>query len=106
MKESAIERAVVAHCKARGLLCYKFSSPAHRGVPDRVILGPSGRIMFLELKAPGKHPTPLQYRELFKIGKFDFSAIWRDDAGKALWAIDTFFKPSNDWHGPDVAALE
>lgn len=29
-------------------------------MPDRIILLPQGRIVFVELKAPGKKPRPIQ----------------------------------------------
>jgi hypothetical protein len=31
-------------------------------VPDRIVILPGGRIVFVELKAPGKKPTALQER--------------------------------------------
>lgn len=60
MRESKIEAALVKKVKELGGLCDKFVSPQHRGVPDRIVTLPSGRIIFVELKAPGKKPTKLQ----------------------------------------------
>ena len=60
MKESTIENYLVRRCKELGVLCYKFVSPSHRGVPDRVLIFPKGLVTFIELKAPGKSPTALQ----------------------------------------------
>lgn len=40
-------------------------------MPDRIVLLPQGRIIFVELKAPGKKPRPIQkYRikELTTLG--------------------------------------
>ena len=60
MKESTIEaalrRAVVHH----GGLALKFVSPGMAGVPDRLLLFPGGRMAFVEVKAPGRKPRPLQ----------------------------------------------
>ncbi len=40
---------------------YKFTSPGNNGVQDRiVIVPPSGRVYFVELKRPGETPRPLQ----------------------------------------------
>jgi hypothetical protein len=39
---------------------YKFSSPSNRSVPDRLCCLPNGIIKFVECKATGKKPTPLQ----------------------------------------------
>jgi hypothetical protein len=57
--ERDIEGKVVDIAKKNGWLSFKFVSPAQRGVPDRIFMK-SGRILFIEFKAPGKQPTPLQ----------------------------------------------
>ncbi|MBE0469616.1 MAG: VRR-NUC domain-containing protein [Methyloprofundus sp.] len=63
MRESAIEFALCAHVKKIGGLCEKFTSPGKRSVPDRIVTLPGGRVVFVELKAPGKKPTILQQRD-------------------------------------------
>jgi hypothetical protein len=90
ISESAIEKKVVAHCKTRGLLTYKFSSPAHRGVPDRIIMG-GCKVLFLELKRPGQKPTPLQERELSRIRNEGVQAEWADSVELACQLIDDAF---------------
>lgn len=50
MKESQIEAYLVRKVKERGGLCYKFVSPGSPGVPDRLIILPNGRTIFVELK--------------------------------------------------------
>lgn len=91
MKEFALERKVVAYCREQGLLCYKFSSPARRGVPDRIILY-RGRVMFLELKAPGCKPTKLQEREMSLLGEAGFSATWVDNFKDARTTLNDMFE--------------
>lgn len=66
MDEKQLERKLTSYCKSVGVLCYKWSSPAHRGVPDRILIGPLG-VNFVELKGEGKKATPLQAREIEKI---------------------------------------
>lgn len=63
MRESAIENALVARVKNLGGLCEKFTSPNRRAVPDRLVTLPGGKIIFVELKAPGKKATKLQERD-------------------------------------------
>jgi hypothetical protein len=84
--EAELETKLGKWAKAQGCLFYKFSSPAHRGVPDRVVIGPTGQILFLELKAPGNKPTPLQVRELMILTKQGCTAHWADnlESAKAL----------------------
>lgn len=59
-EESRIERALSVQVKKRGGMAVKFVSPGLDGVPDRIVLLPGRRIAFVELKAPGKKPRPLQ----------------------------------------------
>lgn len=63
MLEKTIEQYLRRKVKEVGGVAYKFSSPAHRGVPDRVCVFKDGTLIFVELKAPGKKPTPQQHRE-------------------------------------------
>lgn len=50
MKESAIEAKLVKGIREIGGLCYKFTSPGSPGVPDRIVILPGGRVVFVELK--------------------------------------------------------
>ena len=63
MRESEIEKKLVSHIKKLGGIAYKFSSPNRKGVPDRLCVMPNGRVLFVEVKAPNKQPTPLQQHE-------------------------------------------
>ena len=63
MRESVIEKALVERVKALGGMCEKFTSPSRRGVPDRIVILPGGRVVFVELKAPGKALSVLQQRD-------------------------------------------
>ena len=45
----------------------KFTCPGMDGVPDRLLLLPFGKCAFVELKAPGKKPRPLQIRRMKQI---------------------------------------
>lgn len=69
MRESQIETYLRERVEAVGGLCYKFVSPGRKNVPDRIVLIGSDmgltptKTVFVELKAPGKKPTPGQLRE-------------------------------------------
>ena len=60
MLERAIEQRLVEAVRKAGGLCPKFVSPGWDGVPDRIVLLPYGKFAFVEVKAPGKKPRPLQ----------------------------------------------
>lgn len=63
MREVVVEKALVKRIKELGGTCEKFTSPGRRSVPDRLVTLPGGRIVFIELKAPGMKPTELQLRD-------------------------------------------
>jgi len=85
--EARIEKRLRERAKSLGGIAYKFTSPARRSVPDRIVLLPGGEIVFVELKAPGKRSTKLQAVEQSKISKLGFSVIVIDSIEK----IDMFF---------------
>ena len=88
MLESAIEAAIRKHAIKTGWLCYKFSSPAHRGVPDRIFFSLKGEVALIEVKAPGKKPTPLQARELAILQARGIAADWFDNVSAACAWLD------------------
>ena len=50
MRESSIETRLVRMVRDRGGLCFKFVSPGNPGVPDRIVITPAGRTIYVELK--------------------------------------------------------
>lgn len=60
--EQKIEQKLVQMVRKAGGQCYKFTSPGTAGMPDRCVILPGGRIAFVEIKAPGQKPRPLQQR--------------------------------------------
>lgn len=62
MLERRIEERLVQRAKDHGGMAIKWVAPGLSGVPDRIVILPGGRILFVELKAPGRTPTPLQAR--------------------------------------------
>lgn len=72
-RESDIEKYLRDEVKKLGGKAYKFVSPGNRGVPDRIVLIPKGIVIFIELKAPGKTPTPIQIKQQTDIKKLGFA---------------------------------
>ena len=58
--EKVLEAELRERCKALGWMCIKLTSQYQRGLPDRLILMPGGRVCFVEIKTTGKKPTALQ----------------------------------------------
>ena len=55
-----LEIVLVKAVKNSGGIAPKLVSPGFDGMPDRLVLLPGGKIGFVEVKAPGKEPRPLQ----------------------------------------------
>lgn len=92
MLEKRIEVAFVKATQSRGGLCLKFVSPSMAGVPDRIVLLPDGHLGFVEMKAPSKHPRPLQIQrinQLKQLGFQVFACNQFDHIGGILDAIQT-----------------
>lgn len=71
MREKPIEERLRDGVKTLGGLCLKFLPFYFTGFPDRMVLMPTGRIWFVELKAPGKTAKKKQgyvHRLLQKMG--------------------------------------
>lgn len=71
MRERQIEQKLVKSVKAAGGIAPKLTSPGFDGMPDRMVLMPGGCIGFVEVKAPGEKPRPLQlsrHRLLRRLG--------------------------------------
>ena len=60
MREKIIEQHLVKAVKNSGGIAPKLVCLGFDGMPDRLVLLPRGKIGFVEVKAPGKEPRPLQ----------------------------------------------
>ena len=88
MRENEIEAKLVKAVKAHGGVCWKFVSPGTAGVPDRIVLMPSGRIAFVEVKAPGEKPRPLQRVRIKLLRRLGFKVYVLDGAEQIGGIID------------------
>ena len=82
MREKVIEQKLVAAVKKNGGMCPKFTSPGFDGMPDRLILMPGGRFAFVEVKAPGLKPKPLQAARHKLLHRLGFRVFVLDDESK------------------------
>jgi len=73
--EKKIEEYLRQKIKKLGGIAYKFTSPAYRSVPDRLVVLPTGLIYFVEVKAPMGKLTAGQKRELTKLRNLGCDAV-------------------------------
>lgn len=93
MRESTLERRLVREVERIGGRAPKWTSPGNRGVPDRLVILPGGRTVYVEMKAPGKPLEPLQEkwaRTLRKLGHEVYKIDSLDD-------IDQFIQEVRGW---------
>jgi hypothetical protein len=76
--ESKIEAKIRKYAISKGCLYWKFTSPGVAGVPDRMIVPPSGGAAFLELKRLGETPEVLQHRRLEQLSQRGVVCGWTD----------------------------
>ena len=88
MRESEIERMLALRAKKMGGMAVKFVSPGLDGVPDRIVLLPERKIAFVELKAPGKKPRPLQLSRHRLLRRLGFKVYVLDDESQIGGIID------------------
>lgn len=72
MLEKDIEKLFRDEIKKAGGKAYKFTSPGNDGVPDRIVMLPDGRIVFVELKTDTGRLSKLQElqcRQIAELGQ-------------------------------------
>lgn len=67
MLEKEIEKKFKKTLEAKGCLVYKFASPNCRGVPDRIVITTTGKILFVELKTEKGVLSKLQKVQIKKL---------------------------------------
>lgn len=67
--EKSIEQYLVKRAKSVGGKAYKFVSPGNAGVPDRIVIFPSGRNVFTEVKCKTGELSALQKNQIRDLKK-------------------------------------
>lgn len=88
MREAEIEKRLRNGIRQIGGRCYKFVSPGNAGVPDRIVVLPGGKIVFVELKTETGRLSPLQHIQITRLR--DLNADVR--VLKALSAVNQFLE--------------
>lgn len=65
--ESEIESWIDKQIRKTKGLFFKFVSPGNDGVPDRIVILPGGRIIFVELKTDKGRLSPVQKHQISRL---------------------------------------
>ena len=88
MREKTVEQKLVSEVKKAGGICPKWVAPGFDGVPDRIAMFPGGRIAFVEVKAPGEKPRPVQAARHELLRRLGFRVYILDEIEKIGGMID------------------
>lgn len=88
MREKVIEKKLVTEVKKRGGICPKWMAPGFDGMPDRIVLLPGRKFGFVEVKAPGEKPRPLQISRHKLLSRLGFKVHVLDDVSQIGGIID------------------
>ena len=86
--EKQIEQSLVKAVKNMGGIAPKFVSPGYDGMPDRLVLLPHGLTAFVEVKAPGEKPRPLQKSRHEMLRRLGFKVYVLDDTEQIGGILD------------------
>jgi len=93
MREKTIESKLKITVKSMGGIALKLISSGFDGVPDRLVLLPHGKLAFIELKATGKRPRPLQEKRKKQLEALGFSVFCIDSAEQIGGILDEIQSP-------------
>ena len=89
-RERDVEAYLVSGLEKINLPCLKFDPSNRTGMPDRVVLLPSGKVVWVELKTDNGHLSQLQllrHKELERLGH-EVVVIWnKEDADNFISGI-------------------
>lgn len=80
MRESIIQTQIKKYLETNGWMVIKLIQTSCNGIPDLMALK-DGRVIFLEIKQPGKKPNDLQQYRIDKLNAAGFAAITATSVG-------------------------
>lgn len=93
MREKTIEEFLRDGVRRQGGIAFKFVSPGNVGVPDRLVLWPNGKAVFVEVKAEDGRLSVMQERQIKRIRRLGFHVAVVKGIEEAKLFLDTW----GDW---------
>jgi len=84
MLESSIEKSFLRKVKALGAITYKMASQYTSGWPDRLVVLPNGKCVFIEFKTPKGKLTPRQEFQIERLRSMNQQVYVARSADEAL----------------------
>lgn len=111
MRENVIESEFVKAVKKAGGIAYKLTSQTANGLPDRLVLFPDSKTIFVELKAPKKMLRPLQRKRRYQLMKLGFPVLCINELQQIQPCIDAILnwtpgEPFPEGIGAKIPELE
>lgn len=111
MREHIVENEFVQAVRKAGGVAYKLTSQTANGLPDRLVLFPPAKTVFVELKAPGKMLRPLQIKRKRQLNALGFPVLCIDRISQIRLCIDAILswtpgEPFPEGIGVEVPDLE
>lgn len=101
MRENVIENEFVKAVKKAGGMAYKLTSQTANGLPDRLVLFPNAKTVFVELKAPKKMLRPLQRKRRYQLMKLEFPVLCINELQQIQPCIDAILNWTPGTSFPD-----
>lgn len=92
MLEKEIEKKVKEYAESKGFLVWKFTSPSNKGVPDRILISPTGFVGFIEFKRKGKKLTKLQYKTCMELNDRNIDVRLIDEISTGRLVVDEWLQ--------------
>lgn len=86
MREKEVEAYLNKRIKEIGGLTAKLDATFQKGVPDRVVVSPGGRVIFVEVKSPTGRLGPMQkvWEEKIRTVGVAYRVVWSKEDVEAL----------------------
>ena len=98
MRERDIERILVEQVQKQGGRAYKWISPGNDGVPDRIVILPDTKPIFVELKSEAGRLRPLQEMQIKRLQKLgQWVEIIKGIDGLALFFKELGYPDVSSW---------
>lgn len=82
--EKRVEAGFARWCRERGLFCLKLVALSLVGFPDRTILLPGARVVFVEFKSPTGKTNKMQDRVIAALRALGFDVLVTSDKTEAI----------------------